>query len=231
MTKKIFFILFILFFQNANALTAKEILIQVDEIRTPNESFLMKAEVSGTQDTSKTVLEISSQTNDKALVKWLEPTRDRGRKFLLDGVDSWLYVPNLKRAIRSSLNQKLTGLAAQGDICRQQWNKDYDAVIESSDNEKWVLLLKAKQKGLTYDKIRLTVGQKPLRPITAEFLTLSGKPLKIAEYKDFKEMAGRSRPSLMQIQDLFNKENSTDIKILEIKKQKFANSIFNRSNL
>ncbi len=210
--------------------TAESIIRKVDDIRNPAESYLMKVEIHDAEEFSS--YEVSIQGNDKTFIKTLEPPRDLGRNFLMLSEDMWAFIPNLKRAVRISLSQKLNGQAANGDISRMRWSGDYEATFEDENNPKeWKIFLTAKKKGLTYDKIRVWVEKGNFHPLHAEFLTLNEKPLKKVTYQDYKEMAGKVRPTGILIQDATHESKKSIIKIISMEIKKFPESIFNQNNL
>lgn len=204
------------------------ILKNADDIRNPDQSFMMTVEVKSTHsgDTETHLFEVSLKGNDKTLVHTLAPKRDIGRDMLMIEENMWAYVPNLKRAVRVGLNQKLTGEAANGDISRMRWAEDYSAVIEKENGSSWTLLLTAKKKGLTYEKIRANVEKKTFKPLTAEYLTAEGKVLKKAAFKDYKPMAGKSRPSLLVISDAVRSDQKSDVRIKDMKVKSFPETLF-----
>ena len=173
--------------------SAEEIIRKVDAIRNPSESYEMKGRIGE----SGFLARISG--NDKTLVKTLEPARDRGRDLLMMGEEMWAYIPNLKRSVRVSLSQKLTGQAANGDISRMRWAEDYSSRIESEESAEWVIALEARKKGLTYERLRVWVSKKDFRPVRAEYLTAAGKVLKRARFEGYQQMAGRLRPTRLEI--------------------------------
>ncbi|MBY0470710.1 outer membrane lipoprotein-sorting protein [bacterium] len=214
----------------APALDTEEILAKVDNIRNPGSSFLMTVDVSSGGD-STSAFEVFVQGNNKTLVKTLEPPRDRGRNLLMLDEEMWAFVPNLKRSVRVSLSQKLTGQTANGDISRMRWKGDYEAVLESETPQQWILLLSAKKKGLTYDKVRAWVEKKSYRPLKAEFLTSSGKALKTAVYEEYKTMAGAIRPTQIRIQDAIRADDRSVITIQKMEVRTFPTSLFNQNSL
>jgi outer membrane lipoprotein-sorting protein len=207
-----------------------EILRRADSVRNPGETYLMKVEVTS-KDSDKAVFEVSLDGNSKTFIKTLEPARDRGRNLLMLGEDMWVYMPNLKRSVRVSLSQKLTGQAANGDISRMRWAGDYDATIESETEKSWTLLLSAKRKGLTYDKIRAVIEKNTFHPLAAEFLTPAGKPLKRATYGDFKTLLGRMRPHTMKVQDAIRPDDVSVIRVTNMEVKSFPASLFNQNSL
>lgn len=139
-------------------------------------------------------------------------------------------MPKLKRAVRVQLNQKMSGQASNGDICRQRWSGDYTATIESSDKDGWVLMLTADRPKLTYDKIRLWV-KKDYRPDRAEYLTKSGKVLKKAKFQGYKQIAGATRPTETLISNAVKESDNSKIKILKMENTTFPDSMFLESSL
>lgn len=210
-------------------ITPEQILQKADSIRNPSESYYMQVEVS--DDDNKSLFDVSLQGNSKTLIKTIFPRRDKGRNLLMIDENMWVYIPNLRRSIRVSLAQKLSGQAANGDISRMRWSGDYKSTITSSDEKSWELHLKALKKGLTYDQLRVRVEKKTFRPISATYLTVTGKVMKTARYLDYKKLLGKVRPTLIVIKDSLKKSRTTNIKILKMENKTFQKSLFNRQNL
>lgn len=205
------------------------ILAKADDVRNPSESFFMKVTV--TDDDTASLFEVYTGGKTRTLIKTVKPERDKGRDMLMLGDDMWAYVPNLKRAVRISLSQKLTGQAANGDISRMRWHGDYSATIEKETDKMWVLFLTAKRKGLTYDKIRATVEKSTFRPLGAEYLTTSGASLKRATFGAFKKIAGDIRPTEIVIVDAKNNKDKSVITIINLETKEFPASFFKKETL
>lgn len=220
-----------LFATQALAQSPNDILQHADDVRNPSESFKMEVEVKNSNNDDTSVFEVILKGKDKTLIKTLQPTRDKGRNLLMLNQDMWAYLPLLKRSVRISLNQRLTGQAANGDISRMRWSGDYDAKIESQDNKQWVLFLTATKSGLTYDKIRATVDKKNFYPLKAEYLTPAGKSLKLANFQAYKPIAGKVRPTEIEISDVINPTEKSVIHILKMENDSFPDAIFNQNNL
>lgn len=211
-------------------MSADDILKKADDIRNPSESFRMLVKVKNSDgETSK--FEVSTLGKDKSLIKTLEPARDVGRNMLMLEENMWVFIPNLNRSVRVSLNQKLTGEAANGDISRTRWHGDYNTKIAKQTDKAYVLFLDAKKKGLTYDKIRVWIDKKSYRPIKAEYLSLGGKTLKKAAFRAYKKIAGGMRPTEVLIKDATRTKKTSLIKILELEKKSYPASMFNQTNL
>ena len=204
-----------------SAPSPEEILSRVDELRNPSESYQMRVRIGDT------LFDVLLEGNSKTFVKTLEPARDRGRDMLMLGEEMWAYIPNLKRAVRVSLSQKLTGQAANGDISRMRWSGDYSPKIALETPSSWTLDLTATKKGLTYERIRIEVEKKTFHPKTAEYQTSSSKPLKRATFGGFKMVAGRVRPTVLEIQSAVNANDHSTLLVEEMEKKKFQSSQFN----
>lgn len=215
--------------QTAFAIDPSDILKKADDVRNPGGSFQMKVAVENDGDV--TVFDVMTKGKDKTLIKTIAPARDRGRNLLMLEDNMWAYIPNLKRAVRVSLNQKLTGQAANGDISRMRWADDYTATIESENAKEWVLFLTANRKGLTYDKIRAHVEKNTFRPIKAQYLQLNGDPLKLATFSGYKQIAGAVRPTRITIADHIKESNKSTIVIKSMEVADFPASIFNQNSL
>lgn len=216
----------------AAAMEPEEILSKADDVRNPSESFFLRVEVHDSDKPGEPlVLNVAIKGREKTLIETVNPPRERGRNLLMLGDNMWAYVPNLKRAVRVALNQKLTGEAANGDISRTRWSGDYVPTLESEDDETWVLMLTANRSGLTYDKIRVWVQKETFHPVKAQYLTIGGKVLKNAEFRAYKMMEGRERPSEIYIQDAVRTQDTSTIKILKMQVRSFPNAIFNKNTM
>ncbi len=194
---------------------AGELLQKADAIRNPAETYKMSIRVES--DGSKQEFEVLLKGTDKTLIVTKAPAKDRGRNMLMLDRDFYTYVPNLKRSLRLSLAQKMSGQVANGDIARTRWAGDYSASIESKDRKETRLLLEGNKKNLTYDKIRLWVESASAKPLRAEFLSLDGKAvLKTAAFERYKSIAGAVRPTLLRIREPTGKESAISIDSMEV---------------
>lgn len=187
------------------------------------------------QENKKELFHVSFKDVNNSLTEQMEPERARGRKLLMRDYDIWLFTPNIKKALRISLEQKLTGQVSNGDIARTNYAEDYEAVLispEKSDaTEIYRLDLKAKNNKVTYGKIEYLVSKKDFGPIEATFFALSGKPLKHAKFSDFKSILGISRSTKMVIQDYLQKDKISTLVFADHKAEKFSESLFNKDRL
>lgn len=219
---------FLIFCLIAQAGPLEKVLERADGIRNPASSFFMQVQVESDGNTS--LLDVYLQGQNKTLIVTREPARDKGRNMLMLDRDFHAYVPNLKRSMRLSLSQKLSGQVANGDIARTRWAGDYEPSLVSKANGNLILKLKALKDNLTYAYILLTVEEKTAKPISAQYLGTDGiTVLKKAYFEDFKNLAGANRPSTIRIEDS-SKKNSY-IRIMQMTTRSYEDSFFTTRNM
>lgn len=205
------------------AASPNQILEKADSYRNPSESYEMNILVEA--DGKTQVFQVFLRGKEKTLIVTKEPARDRGRNMLMLGRDFHAYVPNLKRSMRLSLAQKLSGQVSNGDIARTRWAGDYDVQIESQNQKEIQLLLKGNKDNLTYANIRLWVDSKTYKPLRTEYLALNAKTvLKKAWFEDYKDILGELRPSRIRIEDTGGEKS--EIKIQSMKNLSLKEDFF-----
>lgn len=201
---------------------------KADAIRNPADSYEMKISVETPEN--KSVFQVYLKGQDKTLIVTKEPSRDKGRNMLMLDRDFQAYVPNLKRSMRLSLAQKLSGQVANGDISRTRWYGDYMATKEREDSKEVQLLLKGTKENLTYAWIRLWLKKGSFEPLRAEYLGLNGKTiLKRASFEDYKSIANAIRPTTIKIED--TDQSVSFIRILTMDRKEYADSFFTVRNM
>lgn len=186
------------------------------------------------QDNKKEIYHVYFKDVNNTLTEQTAPERSRGRKLLMKDYDIWLFTPNIKKPLRISLEQKLTGQVANGDIARTNYAEDYEATLMSTDKKDdnaYHLALKAKNNKVTYGKIEYVVSKKDFGPMEATFFALSGKPLKKATFSDYRPIQGVSRATKMVIQDYLQKDKISTLIFEDHKPEKFPDSLFNKDRL
>ncbi len=223
-------LLFLVLSISMNAFAA-DLLEEVDKFRNPSDSYSMSVRIVSSNESEEASFLVYLKGNNKTLIKVRGPKKNMGRNMLMMGENMWVYVPNIRRSVRVSLNQKLTGEAANGDISRMRWAGDYTHKIVKKDAKSWELFLEASKEGLTYSKIRVWVSAKDKRPLKAEFLTLSGKTIKTATYDKYSLTLGMMRPGLIHIVDNLRKDQFSDIFIDKMENKAFPDSMFTEKSL
>ena len=166
--------------------------------------------------------------NDEASVaEVIEPVRSKGTKLLQVDRNMWLTKPGLSKPIPVSPRQRMSGQVSNGDIAATNYVGDYDAKIDATEmlegESCYVLILSARHKRTTYDRIRYWISVEREVGVKAEFYSLSGKPIKMArfEYNNAITYEGQRIPfvSKMTIRDaLIDAESTMEFDAAKVKK-------------
>jgi outer membrane lipoprotein-sorting protein len=214
-----------------SSVSADEILRRSDDVRCPSTSYFMEVEVENQNGDDSVRVEVYTKGRERTRVNTIAPVRDRGRNMLMIGEDMWAYIPNLRRAVRIALNQKLTGQAAIGDVSRMRWWGDYTAAVLIEDKRTWLLELTAAKKGLTYEKVKVKIEKATFRPMEADYLSDGGIVLKRAKFEAYRKIAGNIRPTQIVITDPHNSSDSSTLRIIKLEKRESPERFFNQNNL
>ena len=213
-------------FTLARADTAPDIIARTDEVRNPQQPFhttvTLVEYVSGRerdQDTLTVFAKKDPHTHQfRNLVQYVAPPRDAGKRVLLGSGALWFYDPASKASVRISPAQQLVGQAAIGDVLTVNLSADYSATLVGTESIQdathtqrkcWHLRMKAADDLATYSAVEYWVEQSTYLPIKAEFYSDSGRLLKIAYYRDFNDILGRTRPTQTVIIDAVDKSLAT----------------------
>lgn len=190
---------------------------RADEIRFPRESFQTDITVTNYTDGvagDQRKFRVLSRGNEHTIVLTMSPASERGQALLMRERDLWMFMPSVSQPVRISLAQRLTGQVANGDLARANFAGDYNPVLIGDETVEGtachVLDLTAVDRGVTYSRVKYWIAKDDNRPIKAEFYALSGRLMKIARYQEFRELAGRVRPTRLVLEDAL-KQGETSI--------------------
>ena len=212
--------------------TADELVRRYDEIMSPRTFDGLLTMVAHRQDdtTRSYKYRVLKAENDKVRVWFFEPAASKGQEMLRVGDNLWVYMPNLKRALRiASRDSFQGGDFSNGDVLRVNYVADYSAKrVDSDDASLFALELAAKSSEATYDRIKLWITKDKRLPARAEYYAESGKLLRSATFDEVKTVRGLERPSRIVMRNelatkRFSELNWLDLKInVEAPAQKFV---------
>ena len=232
----------------ARAQTAADIVSRTDQVRNPQQPFhttvTLVEYVSGRerdQDTLTVYARTDPHTHQfRNLVQYEAPPRDAGKRVLLGGGALWFYDPASKASVRISPAQQLVGQAAIGDVLTVNLSADYSATVAGTESIEdatrtrrkcWHLRLQAMDDLATYSRVDYWVEQGTYLPIKGEFYSDSGRLLKIAYYRHFSDILGRTRPTQTIIIDAVDKSLATVATFTDYAYQDIPDTWFQRDYL
>ena len=155
-----------------------------------------------------------------SLAVYQSPSKVKGRKLLMKDRNMWFIKPGLSKPVPISPRQKLLGGASNGDIASTNYAGDYtiEGVTNETLNQEDCLVfdLKAKNKTVTYDRIKYWVSKDKQVGLKAEFYTLSGKMFKTAffEYGHTLKINDKERPFVSRM-TIINAMLETDKTVMD----------------
>lgn len=222
---------------SASALTGIEMVKKADQMRYIEEdnSFMVQINDFKGASTQTTKFKVYSRGAHNSLVETLFPERQAGRKLLMKDDDLWFFSPDIKRPTRISMQQKLTGEVANGDIARTNFGDDYTVEVKNTEKINGAdavhLVLTKSKTEVTYPAVDYWVNAKNFQPIKAVFKSDGGKELKVATYSEPKPILGRTLMTKMEIVSAINKTQKSVLIFTGFAKEKLNGAFFNKESL
>jgi hypothetical protein len=221
----------------AQDLSVKDILRHTDRARGNIGGIVWDIAITSVGDGEKQTQSMTVKVkNANVLARFTAPANMRDRMVLMKDRNMWFIRSGLQKPVSISPRQKLLGDAANGDIASTNYVEDYEPTPlreETVGAEAcYVFDLKARNKQVTYDRIKYWVSKERLVGVKAEFFTLSGKLFKTAQFKyenDVKVDEANSIPFISQliIRDAVLKDKITTMTYTNIRVEKVPDSDFN----
>jgi outer membrane lipoprotein-sorting protein len=157
--------------------------------------------------------------DDKFRIWFDEPASVRGQEILRQGDNSWLYLPNLKRAARMANRDSFQGGDFNNaDVLRVNYVADYTGALgdDPAHPDAFLLELKAKTPEASYDRIKLWLSRDGHLPLKGEYYTSSGKLLRTAEFSEVKDFGGLKRPAHVLMKNMIVTARSSELTFAKV---------------
>src|SRR4051794_36202063 len=179
--------------------TPEELLRRYDKVMSPTTFDGLLTMIAHRQDdTTRSYKFRALKSKDDKIRTWFfEPAAAKGQEMLRVEDNMWVYMPNLKRALRLASRESFQGGDFNnGDVLRVNYTADYNAkLVPAGDDKLWAIELTAKSPEAAYDKIKLWMSRDKQMPAKAEYYAASGKLLRSASFEDVKSFHGHDRPA------------------------------------
>ncbi|MCK9408478.1 MAG: outer membrane lipoprotein-sorting protein [Bacteriovoracaceae bacterium] len=212
---------------------ANELLKMVDDNLMPESYEAKRKLINEEPDGSKKEFTFYTvkKGNDKIAILYLLPASEKGRATLRLGDNMWLYIPSTNKPIRiTSLQSVVGGVFNNADIMQLEYSVEYDATYGDGTHEEYLLKLKAKNKTVAYDKLKMwiTKEKKILRKMEA--YSASGMLIKTLEFKEDKNFgAGLFRPSVIETYSPLYRGYRSLMIYQTIRKRQFPDEVFTQN--
>jgi hypothetical protein len=180
---------------------ALELVRRYDAVMSPD-SFESSSSMTATREdgTTRTYkMKVLKSGKGKIRATFEAPASAKGQEMLRVDENMWLWMPNLKRAVRvASRDSFMGGDFNNADVMRVNYEADYEpSIVDGGKPDLQCIQLKAKTSSAAYDVVKLWLTKDKLpQPVRAEYFAASGKLLRSADFFDVKDYGkGLVRPS------------------------------------
>ncbi len=230
MLKTIVFFITLLMAFPVYALDGTALLKQVDRNLNPESYEMYRKLINVEPDGKKKEFTLFSVKKgaDKVAALFLAPASEKGRSTLRLGDNMWLYIPNVGKPIRiTSLQSVVGGVFNNADILNLDYAVEYDVARVEEGGKEYILHLKAKNKNVAYDQLKMWVDKGKKLPMKTECLTEANMLIKTLYFKDHKDFGGGIvRPAVIETDSPLYKGYKSVMIYAKIKKRSFKDEVF-----
>jgi outer membrane lipoprotein-sorting protein len=211
-------------------LTADSIIDRLDDNSTAASlSFAATMTISLGGQTRDKSFEGYADSSGRAYFEFTAPSRDRGTRFLRDGSEMWMWLPQVGKSTKLSghlLRQSMMGsdFSYSDAAENRRLLDDYDARLLGTDTVMlradtrtcYVVELTAKTDEVDYARQKVWVTPDDFIAAKVEFYAASGKLLKEMRVLGYQLLKGRNYPTKVQMTNLLRKDTYTVMEFTDI---------------
>jgi len=211
-------------------MNATQLLKEVDARLQPSsyEMYRKLINIEPDGDRKEFVLYTVKKGKENVVALFLDPASERGRSSLRVGDNMWLYIPNVGKPLRiTSLQSVVGGVFNNSDILQLDYSTEYDAQNVTEEGEQLLLSLKAKNRSVAYDQLKMWVDKTHKTPVQIEAYSASGMLIKTLHYSKIKDFGnGYIRPAMLETDSPLYKGFKSVMLFDGIKPREFSEEVF-----
>lgn len=179
------------------------------------------------------VMYVGKLGRDKVLGAFLAPKSELGRATLRIGENMWLYIPNVRKPVRITSLQSVTGgLFNNSDIMSLDYADEYNCVSVEVKDGRNIMELKAKDRSVAYERLMIVADPQTSIPERIECYTSSNMLVKTLHFKNIVEFEdGFARPSVIETDSPLYKGAKSIMIYSQMKRQKLDEELFNINSM
>jgi outer membrane lipoprotein-sorting protein len=232
----IFLVALMLGSQQANTPSAESIVQSIDNILSPPVDFTMSVTVKDAESGKPeriTKFKMLAKGRHETLLMTLSPEASRGRNLLYNALDLWVFLPSVRKPFKISLQERLTGEAANADLARANYSRDYTpslAGIETLNGKQYYRLeLTKKVDSAPYYRVTIWASTQDFSPLKAEFYAVSGRLLKECLYERYVQFFEIKRPVRLVLKSAVDAGKSSTLEYSGWREESLPEKFFDRS--
>lgn len=180
----------------------------VDNLRGGGQRATVVMRVERADGTDRYVLETIADGNERSLTRVVEPPREAGRAFLVDGDALFVYAPRIGRSLRLPPSGRSDGFLGSDlsydDLAGDEVRDEYDARVHERTDARVTLSLVPRAGAPTpYGELRFTASLPDLTPMDLTYFDQRDAPVKRLTLSDPRTLEdGRTVPTRFEVVDL-----------------------------
>jgi outer membrane lipoprotein-sorting protein len=218
MLKKFFLIVFLLsplclitaHAADDNAVRAKKILAEIDDLWRGKSSYAVTKMVVKTQHYTRTMrMEGWSKGKEKTVFRVLEPLREKGSITLKSDNNIFTYLPKTDRTIKLTSGMMMgswmgSHLTNDDLVKESRLEEDYEATISFEGERKGqqvieFTLIPKPEAAVVWGKLVLTITANGYLPVDEFYYDEDMKLARTITFSDIKKLGGRDRPAILRV--------------------------------
>lgn len=220
----------------ADTPSAETILQSIDNALSPAVDFTMSVTVKD-KEVGKpervTKFKMLAKGRDDTLLMTLSPEGSHGRNLLYNALELWVFLPSVRRPFRISLQERLTGEAANADLARANYTRDYtpslNGVETFNGKQYYHLELTKKADAAPYYRVAIWADVNNLSPLKAEFYAVSGRLLKECSYENYVQFFDIKRPTRLVLKSAVDAGKSSTLEYSGWREESWPLKFFDKS--
>ncbi|TVR67333.1 MAG: outer membrane lipoprotein-sorting protein [Spirochaetaceae bacterium] len=229
----------------ASAPSGDEILRRMEETLFPDsyrmEMEMITLEASGRERTLE--LDVLYRRGTGSYMEILAPPRSRGTRFLQRDGSLWMFMPRggARSAIRLAPRDSFQGsVFANSDIGESSYTDDYRGMDprreryrhpELGEVEVFIVEAVPRRPEAPYGRVVARVTVEGFIPLHMEYYVRSGLRIKEMELSQIREIAGRRRPTRMDMRALDEEGKVSTLWVRSLREETFPDRIFTQRHL
>lgn len=192
-------------FVSADQEKALALLTQMDQLYQQDAAQARMTMHIVTPDFERTLtLDSWSLGLDYALVRVLEPVRDRGVSTLKRDSEMWNFLPRVNRTVRVSPSMMMGSWMGSDftndDLMREtSWVDEYDVRLEEQGDLYVLHLIPREQTVTVWGAMEITLRQSDLLPVSQRYFDESGELMRVMEFSDIRDFGSVTLPATMTL--------------------------------
>ncbi|WP_108124685.1 outer membrane lipoprotein-sorting protein [Saccharospirillum mangrovi] len=197
--------------------SADELLQRMDTLYQQNSAHAVMSMTVVTPDYERTMqLESWSLGLDFALVKVLEPVRERGVATLKRDADMWNFLPKINKVVKVPPSMMMGSWMGSDftndDLMREtSWTEEYAVTLSETDTTYELQLTPFENTVTVWGGMTLSIRKDNLLPIEQRYFDEDGREMRVMTFSDITDFNGTELPATMRLTPLNKDDQYTEV--------------------